>query len=123
MVFIGQLGGDAIAGVAFNMPIFLMLGLTMGIGSGVTASIARYIGEKNKANADNSANHAILIAAVDIIHFTVAGILYGKDILIILGAEEEILFLGFEYLLQLFLDFHLWFFQVFLGLYLQEKEI
>jgi putative MATE family efflux protein len=99
MVFIGQLGGDAIAGVAFNMPIFfLMLGLTMGIGSGVTASIARYIGEKNKANADNSANHAILIAAVISFIFTVAGILYGKDILIILGAEEEILFLGFEYL-------------------------
>ena len=56
MIFIGRLGGDAIAGVAFNMPLFfLMLGLTMGLGSGVTASIARYIGNNNKVNADNSA--------------------------------------------------------------------
>ena len=54
MLFIGRLGGDAIAGVAFNMPIFfLMLGLTMGLGSGVTASIARLIGEKDKRGADN----------------------------------------------------------------------
>ena len=35
LLFIGKIGGDAIAGVAFNMPIFfLMLGLTMGLGSG-----------------------------------------------------------------------------------------
>ena len=48
MMFIGRLGGNAIAGVAFNMPVFfLMLGLTMGLGSGVTASIARFIGENN----------------------------------------------------------------------------
>ena len=53
MIFIGRLGGDAIAGIAFNMPIFfLMLGLTMGLGSGVTASIARFIGEVDKASSD-----------------------------------------------------------------------
>ena len=52
MIFIGRLGGSAIAGVAFNMPIFfLMLGLTMGLGSGITSAIARYIGEKNKEKA------------------------------------------------------------------------
>ncbi len=99
MIFIGQLGGNAIAGVAFNMPIFfLMLGLTMGLGSGVTASIARSIGEKNKFNADRSASHAILIAGVISFIFTIAGIIYGESILIILGAEGEILSLGYEYL-------------------------
>ena len=49
MYFIGRLGGQEIAAVAFNMPIFfLILGLTMGLGSGVTASIARYVGKKDK---------------------------------------------------------------------------
>ena len=44
MIFIGRLGGEAIAGIAFNMPLFfLVLGLTMGLGTGVTASIARFI--------------------------------------------------------------------------------
>jgi len=64
MMFIGRLGGNAIAGVAFNMPVFfLMLGLTMGLGSGVTASIARFIGENKKSHADNSAEHALALAA------------------------------------------------------------
>ena len=49
MIFIGKLGGDAITGIAFNMPLFfLVLGLTMGLGTGVTAAIARFIGEKIK---------------------------------------------------------------------------
>ena len=99
MIFIGQLGGNAIAGVAFNMPIFfLMLGLTMGLGSGVTASIARFIGDEDKKSADNSAEHALAIAGCIAIIFTIAGIYYGEKILIILGAEGEILVLAWEYL-------------------------
>mgnify|MGYP002882050354 FL=1 len=99
MLFIGRLGGDAIAGVAFNMPIFfLMLGLTMGLGSGVTASIARLIGQKNKSGADNSAEHAIAMAACISGVFTLLGLYYGKDILAIFGAEGNILTLGWDYL-------------------------
>ena len=99
MMFIGRLGGNAIAGVAFNMPIFfLMLGLTMGLGSGVTASIARYIGENNKKNADNSAEHALALAAVIALVFTSAGLFFGDKILVALGAEGEILTLGWDYL-------------------------
>ena len=99
MLFIGRLGGDAIAGVAFNMPFFfLMLGLTMGLGSGVTASIARLIGEKDKSGADNSAEHAIVMAACISGVFTLLGLYFGKEILAILGAEGNILILGWEYL-------------------------
>ena len=99
MMFIGRLGGNAIAGVAFNMPIFfLMLGLTMGLGSGVTASIARYIGENNKKNADNSAEHALALAAVIALVFTSVGLFFGDKILVALGAEGEILTLGWDYL-------------------------
>ena len=99
MIFIGRLGGSAIAGVAFNMPIFfLMLGLTMGLGSGITSAIARYIGEKNKEKADNSADHALFLATIISFFFTIAGVIYGRDILIILGAEGDILSLGYDYL-------------------------
>jgi len=99
MMFIGRLGGDAIAGVAFNMPIFfLMLGLTMGLGSGVTASIARFIGEKNKQNADNAAEHALAMGGTIAIIFTAAGLFFGKQMLSILGAEGTILTLAWDYL-------------------------
>ena len=81
------------------MPIFfLMLGLTMGLGSGVTASIARLIGEKDKSGADNSAEHAIVMAACISGVFTLLGLYFGKDILAILGAEGNILILGWDYL-------------------------
>jgi len=99
MIFIGRLGGDAIAGVAFNMPLFfLMLGLTMGLGSGVTASIARYIGNNNKVNADNSAEHALVMAGAIAVVFTIAGLVLGKDLLAKLGAEGIILELAWDYL-------------------------
>ena len=99
MIFIGRLGGDAIAGVAFNMPLFfLMLGLTMGLGSGVTASIARYIGNNNKVNADNSAEHALAMAGAIAVVFTIAGLVLGKDFLAKLGAEGIILELAWDYL-------------------------
>ena len=99
MMFIGRLGGNAIAGVAFNMPVFfLMLGLTMGLGSGVTASIARFIGEDNKRNADNSAEHALAMAAVIATIFTTLGLVFGYKILASLGAKGEILALAWDYL-------------------------
>jgi len=85
--------------VAFNMPVFfLMLGLTMGLGSGVTASIARFIGDKDKSSADNSAEHALVIAGCIALTFTIAGLYFGEKILIMLGAEGNILVLAWEYL-------------------------
>jgi putative MATE family efflux protein len=75
-----------------------MLGLTMGLGSGVTASIARFIGDEDKKSADNSAEHALAMAGGIAIVFTILGIYYGEKILIALGAEGEILVLAWEYL-------------------------
>ena len=99
MIFIGKLGGQAITGIAFNMPLFfLVLGLTMGLGTGVTASIARFIGQENKKQADNSAEHAVFMAAIISIFLSLIGLTFGKTILAFFGAEGEILNLGWEYL-------------------------
>ncbi len=99
MIFIGKLGGESIAGIAFNMPLFfLVLGLTMGLGTGVTASIARFIGQENKKEADNSAEHAIAMAMVISIFLCLLGLLFGKTILSFFGAEGDILSIAWEYL-------------------------
>jgi putative MATE family efflux protein len=99
MIFIGRLGGDAIAAVAFIMPLFfLILGLTFGLGSGVTASIARFIGARDKVNADNSAEHAVFLGLIISAVLTTTGLLFGKTILRKLGATEEILPLSWAYL-------------------------
>ncbi len=99
MIFIGQLGGEAITGVALNMPLFfLMLGLTMGLGTGVTATIARFIGEDNKKNADNAAEHALIIGGLIALIFTSLGIIFGENILMSFGAEGNILQIAWDYL-------------------------
>ena len=99
MIFIGRLGGNAIAAVAFNMPIFFfVMGLSFGLGNGVTASIARFIGADDKVNADNSAEHAVAIAFLISAVLTSAGLIYGKDILILMGCTQEILPLAWDYL-------------------------
>ena len=99
MIFIGRLGGHAITGIAFNMPLFfLVLGLTMGLGTGVTASIARFIGQDNKKEADNSAEHAVFMAVIISLSLSSIGLMFGKTILALFGAEGEILSLGWEYL-------------------------
>ena len=99
MIFIGRLGGQSIAGIAFNMPLFfLVLGLTMGLGTGVTSSIARFIGQDNKKEADNSAEHAIAMGIVISIFLCSLGLMYGETILSLFGAEGDILSIAWEYL-------------------------
>ena len=58
------------------------MGLSFGLGNGVTASIARFIGSNDKANADNSAEHAVAMGALVDFDFDCFGIIFGKNILL-----------------------------------------
>ena len=99
MIFIGRLGGESIAAVAFNFPIFFfIMGITFGLGSGVTASIARFIGADDKVNADNAAEHSIAIAFVISFIVTVIGLSFGRDILLFMGCTQDVIDLSFDYL-------------------------
>ena len=99
MFFIGKLGGDAIAAVAFNMPIFFfVMGLSFGLGSGVTASIARFIGSNDKVNANNSAEHSIVIALLISGILTTVGLLYGQEVLRFMGCTPSVLPDAWKYL-------------------------
>ncbi len=99
LIYIGHLSGNAIAAVAFNMPLFfLAMGLTMGLGTGVTATVARFIGARDKVNADNSAEHAVVLGLVIGIPMFLIGIFYGPSILHGLGASPKILPIAWSYL-------------------------
>ena len=99
MIFIGKLGGESIAAVAFNMPIFFfVMGLSFGLGSGVTASIARFIGADDKVNADNAAEHAVAIALIISVILTIIGLIFGETILMYMGCTPAVLPQAWEYL-------------------------
>jgi len=99
LIFIGKLGGDGIAAIAFIMPMFfLVLGLTMGLGTGVTASIAQFIGSKDKISADNSAEHAVVLGIIISVALAIPGLIYGEQILLFLGVNPSYLHLSWSYL-------------------------
>ena len=99
MLFIGQLGGDSITAVAFNMPLyFFVMGITFGVGTGITSSISRAIGAKDKNKANNAAEHGLLLALFLGLSLTVFGLLIGKKVLSGLGTPDEMLDESWSYL-------------------------
>ena len=79
--------------------------------------------EKDKKNADNTAEHALAIAFFIASIFTLLGIIYGKDILLFLGAEGNILIIAWDYLSMIILGLPFMVFSGFLDLFSQEKVI
>ena len=98
MIFIGWLSGDAIAALTFNMPlVFFSIGITFGLGTGVTSVIARFLGAENKSAADNAAEHALLIGVIMGTIIPTIGLLFKYPIFSLLGVPAEIIGLAIEY--------------------------
>ncbi|MEA1986530.1 MAG: MATE family efflux transporter, partial [Candidatus Marinimicrobia bacterium] len=98
MAFIGRIGGDALAAISFNMPlVFLFMGITFGLGTGVTSVIAQFLGKNDKKSANNVAEHSILIAIVLGIIIPIFSVFFADNIFLLLGAPPHILPLAVTY--------------------------
>ena len=97
--FIGNwVGFKALTGLGFVFPpMFIVMGITFGLGSGATTVIAQNIGKNNKKNADNTAEHILLIGLIISILFIIIGIFYGDNILKFQGAGNNALKYASEY--------------------------
>ncbi len=98
MVYIGWLGGEALAALTFNMPlVFFSIGLTFGLGTGVTAVISQFMGAGDKRGADNTAEHALLMGIVLGVVIPSVGLLYKRQLFQLLGASPPVLALALDY--------------------------
>ena len=97
--FIGHyVGGDALAALGYVFPIFfIILGITFGLGTGVTTVIAQYIGSGEKKMADNSAEHSIVLAAILGLFIILTGYILGEQVLLFQGASGKALDYAFDY--------------------------
>ena len=77
----------------------------------------------NKKEADNSAEHAVFMAAIISVFLSLIGLMFGKTILAFFGAEGEILNLGWEYLRVMCFGMPFMIFQVFSVLFWQVRVI
>ena len=89
--WVSGLGADALAGVGFFTPVFMILvGFGNGLGSGAAFAISKYIGEENKIKADNASIHSILIDIILSIIITILLLIFLNPILSLMGAGQTI---------------------------------
>ena len=96
-LWVAGLGSDALAALGFISPLFFVIvGFGNGIGAGANSLIARAIGKKDKALADNAASHSIFITVVLSIILPLIIIPLLGTILTIMGAGSSVK-MGIEY--------------------------
>jgi putative MATE family efflux protein len=96
--FVAKLGASAVATVGLTETyLFLVYSVSMGLSMAVTAIVARRIGEKQGAEAALSAVQAIVLAALVSLPVTVAGLVWSRELLQLMGADAWALEHGVRY--------------------------
>jgi len=86
-IWVAGLGADALAGVGFIAPLFMILiGLSAGLGAGATSVVARRIGSRDKQGADNAATHAIVLSVAVSAVLLVVLVIFLRPIVLLMGA-------------------------------------
>ncbi len=91
--YVGRLGTAPLAGVALVFPLFMLM-VTMsngGIGSGVASAVARATGAGRKADANALLWHALIVAALLGLLFTLGAWMLGRPLYRAMGGEGEAL--------------------------------
>jgi len=99
LIFVGQLGPDAIAGVGLgNQLMVLLVVLFMGLAVGNTALVARAIGARDKVAAERVAKQSLLL--VMLFSLVIAGIgwFFADTLIRVMGASETVTEIGGSFL-------------------------
>lgn len=92
-IFVGQwIGSLAIAAVTVVLPItFLISSLGMAIGLGGSSIISRSLGAKDREKAYRTFGNQIMMTLLLALFFVVIGFLYSDEVLLLFGANGEIM--------------------------------
>src|ERR1700722_4129832 len=87
--FVGKLGTDPLAGVALVFPLIMFMQMMSAgaMGGGISSAIARALGGGRRADADALAVHALVIALLFGLTFTVALLLGGRWLYTAMGGS------------------------------------
>lgn len=97
--FVSRLGSSALAALTFCIPIEVLLTSTgSATGVGITSLLARTLGKKNQAEADNIAWHGLIIAVIYGVFFSWLGLVSLETLLLVFGCSPEIFSLSRDYL-------------------------
>ena len=96
--FVGRLGVNAVATVGLTESVVtIVYSIGIGFSMAATAIVSRRIGEKKNQLASAAAFQVILLGAIFSLLISVLGIIYGADILQLMGATDAIVAEGARY--------------------------
>jgi putative MATE family efflux protein len=97
--FIGRLGTDALAGVSLVLPLMMLMQMMSAgaMGGGISSSIARALGGGRKADARALAWHAVLIAIILGVAFTLCALAFGPVLYRAMGGRDAALAAALAY--------------------------
>jgi len=94
----GHIGPDAVTTIGLTESMLtLVYTAAMGLSIGVTAMVARRIGEKNPAGAAEAAVQGIVLGVITAVIIAVAGVLLAPRLLGVMGASPEVIATGHNY--------------------------
>lgn len=97
--FVGLLGTQPLAAISFTFPItFTVISLTIGLGIGTSAVIAKALGKGDKETAKNLATSSLYLSAVIVGVLAVFGYLLIDETFLLLGASDSLLPLIHQYM-------------------------
>jgi putative MATE family efflux protein len=97
--FVSALGASAVATVGLTESMLtLVYAVSIGLAMGTTALVARRVGEKNREAAADTAVQAIFVGTAGSVPFAIAGLLFSKDILGLMGANAWSVEHGYRYM-------------------------
>ena len=97
--FVAKLGPSAVATVGLTETLlFLLYAIGVGLAMAVTAVVARRVGEGEREAAAVSAAQAIWIAVLVSVPFSIAGIVWARELLQLMGADAWTLTHGVRYM-------------------------
>ncbi|UCF35770.1 MAG: MATE family efflux transporter [Acidobacteriota bacterium] len=96
--FVARLGSQAVAAVGITESLLtIIFSIAGGLSMGITAVIARRIGEKNRDAAAVAAVQAIFVGLLVSAPITLVGLLYSRDLLVLMGASPSVADIGSGY--------------------------
>lgn len=96
--WVSSLGANAIATVGLTESVLtLVYAIAIGLSMGVTAIVARRIGEKNTPAAGRAAVQSIILGIFVAALVAVLGVLFPKEILSLMGGESDLVAEGYGY--------------------------
>jgi putative MATE family efflux protein len=99
MIWIGKLGGDAIAGVGVSVTVVMLINsLIMGVFTGLRAMVARFVGAGDMMLANRVAQQAFVLAVAMSLLVAVIGLFLAESILQLLGVDAAVVAEGATYM-------------------------